>query len=359
MKVEIVKAEDLPPADRETWRSWQEADRRLANPFLSASFAVAASQFIEKAQVAVVRGASGPVAFWPLSLARGAIGPLVPGYTDLQGMVHDSSWKLDWRPVLAQLPAGGARFDHLIDYQAAGLPGFRMAESPRVDLTDGWEPYVEKLRADHKKTVKDSIRRQRKAETEFRVEFLDADDPDEAMAVLMAQKSAQCRQNGWVDLFGSDSVTSLIGAAARAQEPDLKGRLSTLRFYGAIVAVRLIVESFGTRCGWISSYDPEYSAYRPGWNLTFLALEAAAGAGCSTFSLGRGNEAYKSVFATGSDLVGAGSVTGRGVTGRLYAASTLPSRALQHMFARFPETEDALRSRVQGLRKRRYKMVSD
>jgi CelD/BcsL family acetyltransferase involved in cellulose biosynthesis len=356
VKVEIVRADELGPSDRDAWAAWQRADPRLANPFLSGSFARLASQHVG-ARVAVVRESGSSVAFWPISLARGAIGPAVPGYSDLQGIVHDPDWAWDWRRLLAAAPAGGARFDHLVGYQAESLPAIRLAESPYVGFADGWDSYLAKLRADHKKTVKDSLRRQQKAANELQGEFVDADDADEAMAVLMRQKSAQCRQNGWVDVFGSEPVRRLIGAAARSTEPDLTGRVSTLRFNGAVVAVRLIVESFGIRCGWISSYDPEFSWYRPGWNLTLLALEAAATAGCATFSLGKGTESYKSMFATGSDLVGAGSVRGPGIAGGVFAASMLPSKAVASVFARFPQAEEKVRQRVQNLRKRRYRMV--
>lgn len=355
MKVEVVTAGSIPPEAREAWAAWQQADRRLANPFLSGSFALLASKYTKAARVAVISESGRPVAFWPISAGRRGVNPVVPGYTDLQGLVHEPDWAWDWHQLLAQMPVGGARFDHLVDYQAEGYAGFRMGESPRVDLTGGWDDYLANLRANHKKTLKEGLRRHRKAQEEFDVEFVDSDSSDESLRILMDQKSAQCRENGWADVFGSDPIRQLIGSVARSTEPDLTGRLSTLRFDGEIAAVRLIVEAFGHRCGWISSYAAAFSAYRPGWNLTLLSLEAAARARCTSFSFGKGNEPYKAEFATASDLVGAGAVAARGLPGRVFLASSLPSEALAAILARSPKTEDALRRRMQELRKWRYR----
>ena len=355
MRVELIRPESLGTPDREAWASWQQAESRLANPFMSGTFAVLASRYIEGASVAVVHEPSGPVAFWPLHAGRRTVRPVVPGFTDLQGLVHDPGWSWDWRRLLVEMPVAGARFDHLVGYQATGYPGFRMHESPRVEFAEGWDRYFTDLRSGHRRMVKDSLRRHHRAQDEFKVEFTDSDVSGEALTVLMHQKSAQCRENGWVDVFGSPDVRQLVGSAALSKEPDLTGRLSTLRYDGAIVAVRLMIDAFGSRCAWISSYDPNFSWYRPGWNLLLLSLEAAARAGCSSFSLGKGNERYKSLFATGADLVGAGSVPGGGVPGRLFSASRLPSKALELGFERSPNAEEVVRRGVRRLRKWRYR----
>ena len=354
----MVPVTALGPGEWEAWAGWQQADPRLASPFLSGSFAVVAARHVGAARVASVTEDGSPVAFWPLSLARGAIGPIVPRYTDLQGMVHDPNWSWDWHRILDQIPVAGARFDHLLDYQAESLPGFQMAGSPRVDLAGGWDGYLASLRAGHKNAVTDNARRYRKAGKEFGVEFVPDDRTDEALRVLMMQKSAQCRRNGWVDVFGPARIRRLVEEVARSAEPDLTGHVSTLRFDGAAVAVSLTVQAFGTRCNWFSSYDPAFSWYRPGWTLSFLCLEAAAAEGCRTFSFGKGDDRYKLTFATGTDMVGAGSVPGRGAMGRAFAASRIPDQALKAVFARSPRTEDAMRRGAQELRKLRYKMVS-
>ena len=38
MNVEVAKPDEIGPPERRLWASWQEADERLANPFLSATF---------------------------------------------------------------------------------------------------------------------------------------------------------------------------------------------------------------------------------------------------------------------------------------------------------------------------------
>jgi CelD/BcsL family acetyltransferase involved in cellulose biosynthesis len=358
VKVDLVRADSVGSSDLQTWASWQEADPRLANPFLSAGFAQVAARYFQSVRVAVVSQSGEPVAFWPLSLTRRGVRPVVPGYTDLQGVVHEPLWKFEWRDVLTAMPVGGAQFDHLVQHEAEGLAGVRMAGSPRVDFDAGWDGYMTRLRAEHKNAVTDNARRFRKAGREFQVEFVADDRSEEALNVLMEQKSAQCRRNGWVDVFGPDPIRGLVGAVTRCGEPDLTGRLSTLRFDGAVVAANLTIEGFGTRCNWFSSFDPELSWYRPGWTLSLLCLEAAAQDGCSTFSFGKGDDRYKLTFATATDLVGAGSVSGRGARGRVFAASRMPSTALASVFERYPKTEDALRRGVQELRRQRYRVAS-
>ena len=361
MKVDVLKPGEVGPSERLLWWSYQQGDPRLANPFLSATFARLAGQVRPKVRVGVIGDGGTLAGFWAFGLDRMSVAhPVVRGFTGLQGIVHGDGLVFSWPEVLAQAGTRGAYFDHLVSYQAGQLPGpILMDESPFVDLSEGWGGYEGWLAEHHKRFASQNRNKWNKTEKLFgQAEFVAHDRNPDALATFFRLKSAQCRRNGWVDIFQRGWARDLVAMVSNAAEPDLQGFLSTLRLDGQVAAVCVALQGFGARCNWMLAYEPSFSWLRPGIQLTLRCIENAAEEGCASLSLGKGAERYKRTLCQGTELLGSGSVGAAGASGRLFSAATWPLRTGSSLLARSPALEDAARRRVRDLRRVRYARAS-
>jgi CelD/BcsL family acetyltransferase involved in cellulose biosynthesis len=359
VRVEIVPPRDLGRTELETWASWQVPGTVTANPFLSPGFALLAGDVLPSARVGVVTDGPTTVAFWPLGVAGPTAGPLLPRYTDLEGLVHVPGWTWRWEDLLRAAGLDAFDFHHLAGDQASGLRSATMAGSPQVEFeSGGWDAYAAWMQACHKKWWRDNARKERGARQAHELIFTPCDRAPDAVAALVRQKSTQCRQLGWADVFGPRWTRHLAHAAAEMERDGGRGMLSTLRLDGVVAAATLSLEAAGTRCGWITSYDPAYSRFGPGTILTFDCLEQAASDGCRIFSFGKGDDPYKLTFATGSKPLASGSVVTSSMRGRIAAVKRVPARAALAGFDRWPAAERALRNGVRRLRRLRYSAMS-
>jgi CelD/BcsL family acetyltransferase involved in cellulose biosynthesis len=259
---------------------------------------------------------------------------------------------------LSRVGLTGARFDHLVGDQTryCSRPA-RFADSPVVLLDGGWAVYSDWLGTNRKKLVTKNRQKLRQAQGDHEVSFEADDRSREALSALFALKSAQCRRNGWVDVFGESWMRGLVEQSARTAGADLHGRVSTLRFDGSVAAVALTLDSFGTRCRWISAYDGRFANFSPGLLLTIMSIEQAANDGCRVLSFGKGDERYKRDFCQDSDSIAQLSVAAGGWPGYVFRARQAPGGTVARAFALSPALEAAARGGVRRLRRARYARV--
>lgn len=351
----MIRPLDLGEAELAAWNRWQAADSRLASSFLSAPFARIAGASRGDARVAVVEEGPSVVGFWPLSVDRhGCAAPLVPRYTDCQGMVHDPGWSWAWPEVLHASGLAGWTFDHLVAHQAPGVP-VGLATSPTIDLSAGWDAYESWLRSEHKESARSARRRLHRAERDHEVSFVEHDRSADALDTLMALKSAQCRDRGWADVFEPEWARQMVREASGTRSEHLCGEVSTLRFDGRVAAAALFLDAPRMRSMWFSSYDPACSHLAPGTLLALKAAESGAARGFVALSLGKGDEEYKRTLAQGGEPLASGALGAGGSAGRLFGARRAPARLAEAVFARAPAVEGAARQAVQQLRRARYR----
>jgi CelD/BcsL family acetyltransferase involved in cellulose biosynthesis len=83
VKITVVHPSELGEPELASWRGFQQADRSLANPFLSPEFTVTTGRLRPRVRVAVLSEQSGAVGFFPFE--RRALGygvPIAAGLTD-------------------------------------------------------------------------------------------------------------------------------------------------------------------------------------------------------------------------------------------------------------------------------------
>ncbi len=308
-------------AEIAAWESLQASAPSCQSPFLSPHFALAVDDARGDALVAIVRDGERAACFLPFHRTVTRRGrPIGTKLNDAQGAIADPA--LSWSAV-ELLRGAGLRsfgFDHLVPGQAQ-LDGYvRFTEpSPVLDLSGGFDAYVERQRALGRGGPRDAMTKRRRLERRASVRVvIDERDPG-VLRELFRLKSGQFRATGAVDALGIGWVAATLERLADMRTEHFSGLVSALYADDALIAVHLGLRHRGTLHYWFPAYDPEWSRYSPGSVLLLEMAEAMASEGVDTFDLGKGREGYKERFAGGDYPVGGGSIELGGPPARIAA----------------------------------------
>src|SRR2546429_1633234 len=166
MKVTVVRPHELGAAELASWRAMQRSNSALANPFLSPGFALAAGRARPTARVAVLEDGQEVGGFFAFDQGRLRIGgPVAPGASDCQAVVHSAGFQWSARELLRGCRLDVWEFDHLIAEQMPAAGRHVSAHgSPIIDLSRGYEAYLAERQAASKKVFKSTLYKLRKLE---------------------------------------------------------------------------------------------------------------------------------------------------------------------------------------------------
>jgi CelD/BcsL family acetyltransferase involved in cellulose biosynthesis len=346
VRISVARPEDLGAAELERWDELQRHDPSLANPFLSAPFALATARARGGCQVAILEDGHGGRGFLPYERTRiGAGRAIGSGVSDCQGLVHSPGLDWDATELLRACGLGVWEFDHLLASQAPFKPFHEVAaRSPVLDLSQGWGRYLEERRPSTTKLVKSTLYKQRKLGREVgevRFEY-EAADPA-ALRALMAWKSSQYRRTGRYDRFARPWIVRLVEELYETGGPDFAGVLSVLYAGDRPVAAHLGIRSASVLSWWFPAYDVEFSRYSPGLILLLRLAESAAGAGIGQLDLGKGHEDYKESFKSGDLAIAEGWVERPSPAAALRWMQRTPPRAARDFVVRHPSLRQGAR----------------
>lgn len=212
MDVSVYRPDELTAATRTAWTTMQsEAHLRgrpqMANPFLSPGFTLAVGRCRRGVRVAVIREESPcgePMAFFPYQRTPAGVGRAIGlGLSDCQGLVHGPGFQWDAHELLAACGLAVWEFDHL----ASGQQPFEQSAtgsfpSPVIDVEEGWEAYLARLRTQSPKFTRTTLAKERKLGREYAdVHYVHDERDPAALRTLMGWKSAQYRRTGRSDRF--------------------------------------------------------------------------------------------------------------------------------------------------------------
>jgi CelD/BcsL family acetyltransferase involved in cellulose biosynthesis len=298
----------LTAAERATWAQLLSESISSRWAFLSPCYAEAVNATL--GQVDIVMCWQGPqlVGVMPLQRAAGWPGrlgmwePVGRHMTDYFGILARPGFRLDWPTLLRAAGVSCLYFTHLDESQEAhGLVG----DSPKKGLRtrihpNGGPAHWELLRAQDKKLVSDTERRQRKLIAEHGpLQFaLQSATPEQDLESLIVLKNAQYRRTGHdggalLDPSNARLLTRLLAVS----DPNCQPRLSVLR-----IGEQLVAGHFGLQCGpllhyWFPVYDNRFAAYSPGRILYHHILLGAQAFGIYCIDRGEGDTAAKRDFA--------------------------------------------------------------
>ncbi len=293
-KFQILKLNDLPQKDGDTWQAICDQNLRFQNPFFQPSFARCVNQAHPGVSLVVAEQDGCPAAFMPIqTYSSHRAGPVGGKLNDLQGMVVGPDLDVD---VHAMLQATGLKS---FAFHAAQKIGgfekhqFESAESPIIDLSSGYGNYFSWVTA-NSRTVKKQGQKTRKMLSELgplRFEF-DCRDRTTFKRVI-EMKRQKYRRTKTFDLFSLDWAKRLIELIFETQESKFAGVLSVLWAGDHLVAGHLGIRSCSKLHYWFPIFDPRFRQYSPGIQLVLEISRAAFNAGLIEFDLGYGDQPFK------------------------------------------------------------------
>lgn len=322
MKIEVVPGRALATDLLTSWTRILDADPRLTSPYFTPAFTAHVASVRDDVHVGIASDSSGVRGILPFQ--RGALGvgrPVGGALSDYQAFIVEPGFEYDPRELVRGCRLASLRYDHLLAHQVAFEPFHTSrAESPVMDLSGGYEAYVEARKAAGSQEIRNLPRKARKLEREvgslrFEVRSTSAAD----MSTLRAWKSAQCLAVGGADVFEAPWVRALMDRIWHDSGERFEGLFSTLHAGETLVAAHFGMRSRTVWHWWFPVYSHEHSPYSPGIVLLMKMAEVAGTMGLTVIDFGKGDNEYKQRMKTGSiplaegvvDLPSAASALGR------------------------------------------------
>ncbi|MFH8992083.1 GNAT family N-acetyltransferase [Streptomyces sp. NPDC017940] len=338
MDITVYRPGELGAADRVAWTDMQSKAHLngapgLSNPFLSPEFTLAMGRVRTNVRVAVVTEDGEPAAYLPFQRSRTGVGRAVGlGVSDCQGVLHRPGYTWDAHQLLRGCGLVLWEFDHLTAGQTAfetGATGF--FPSPVMDLDQGYEAYLDRVRARSPKFLRSTLAKGRRLTRDHGELRYAHDERDPRMLrTLLGWKSAQYRRTGRSDRFAHDWITSLVHQLFHTRRETFAGTLSMLYAGGTPVAGHFGLRSERVLVSWFPAYDPDFARHSPGLLLHLRMAEAAAADGIAHLDLGRGQKQYKDSLKTRELTVSEGWVASRHPMAIGHRARRAPARALRN-----------------------------
>jgi len=317
-QIHVVRPAELGPAEIAAWHRMQAATPSLANPFLSAEFAMAVGRFRPDARVAILTEGQTTAGFFAFERRGLGLGVPIGGWlSGGQGVVHAPEAQWDPQQLLRGCGLAAWQFDSLIAGQRQLRPyQTAIKASPFIDLTDGFEAYAAKLDLKSHRFCRELARKARKLGREAGELRIVADSRDsKVLDTLIAWKSEQYRRTGQVDRFEHQWVRDLLQTLLTAGDEHADGQLSVLYAGDRPVATQFGLRGGNLLSGWFTVYDTDFASYSPGLIQLMLMVEKLAQSGITTIHMGHGAVKYTENLKSDNMFVSVGMATSGSILG--------------------------------------------
>lgn len=304
LDVRSVPFSALTEGELAEWRRVQAADVGLATPYLTPEFSAAVASVRGDVRVAVLGDGGGRRAFWPHQRQGRVAYPVGGAFNDFQALVAPVGFAWRGDDLLRASGVACLHFDHwLADQgQLAGGTAAR-APSPYADLRHGYTAYLAEIETRSDQMVKVGQRRRKLAREHGESRFVFKSTDRSALERVIQWKAQQFRRAGLPDPFAHEWTRELLVRLLATDTPALAGWLSTLHVGDRLVAAHMGMRSHDVLHYWFPVYDHDFHQYGPGLLLLVDVLQAAAADGIRRIDFGKGEDAWKPRFMTGSTAV--------------------------------------------------------
>ena len=311
MRIHRLREAALAPELVRAWSEIQRANPALDSPYFRPEFTLEVAAVRDDVEVAVVERGGSPVGFLPFQRGRWNVGfPVGAKLSDFHGLVAEEGLDWDARELIGGCGLATWQFDHLLATQKAFEPHhYHRDGSPYVDLSRGFEGWREERRQAGSKLLGQALRKARKIEREvgpLRLEW--HSDSREVFERLLAWKSEQLADTELVNVLRLPWVIALLDRIRQIGGEEFCGVLSALYTGEELLAAHLGMRSREVLHWWFPVYNRERQRYSPGLILLVELAREAGERGVRRIDLGKGDESYKSSFASGSIALAEGAV---------------------------------------------------
>jgi len=316
MKVTVIRPQDLSAEETKLWQAFQDQNPDYRSPYFSPQFTLAVGTIRQDARVAICEDDSGIQAFLPFHQREFGIGKPIGGpLSDYHGLIARTGFEYDARDLILRSGLKVFDFSHLLPSQRAFIPyARRTIESRYLDLSGGYDNYLEKRRMAGTSQVSSVLRRLRNLERDVApIRFVPRDMNEKAFELLLRWKNGQYKRTRAPVIFEWPWTVDLLRKLLYCQDEHFGGRLSTLYLNDQPIAVHMGLVSKWSWHYWFPAFDRNIGRYSPGLILLLKLAEYAAGSDFEELDLGHGNEPYKKAFASHERNIITGTIALPGV----------------------------------------------
>ncbi len=311
MKAHLIRPGELDAAHLSLWREFQAKEPLLQSPFFSPEFTQAVGAERVDAFVAILEDAGAIRGFFPFHRCASGVGKPIGGpISDYQGVVAAPDFDLRGEDLLRACALNAYDFNHAPANQSALYPGaIHNSRSPYIDLSEGFDAYIDARLRHSRKNLKDLDRRRRKIEREIGpLQFNYSDDREETWRRLVAMKNQSYERLNVRSILDVGWVDRALAALRATSNQHFAGLMTSIFAGDRMIAGHFGMRSKTTWCWWFNSYDYDVRNYAPGMLLILEAAKRAPIEGLTKIDFGRGDAEYKLVFSTGATPLCEGSI---------------------------------------------------
>ena len=292
------------------WSAIQRGNPALSSPYFRPEFTQAVASVRTDVEVAVLEEAGRAVGFFPYQRKGwGAGRPVAGRLSDFHALIAPADVDCDPCELMRACGLSSWQFDHLLPTNASFARFvWSTADSPYVDLSSGFDAYVAE-RENGRRMLAEFGQKKRKCEREVGPlrHVPHVDDPA-IVKIGIRWKSRQYDQSEADNIFTHPWVVALMEKILACRGEDFAPVVSVTYAGDEIAAINLGMRSRGVLHPWFPTYNPELSAYSPGFLHWIETMVAAESIGIYRIDLGKGDETYKRRFMTGAVRVGQGAI---------------------------------------------------
>ncbi len=300
LRLEIVKAGSLTPADVQLWRSMLDANSDLSSPYFRPEFTQIAGRVSPDAAVAVFRRGERTVGFFPHQRRGGAVQPLAAPMNDYHGVIARPGEAPDLETVAALMKASRLNVGAWVGAASGGED----RQTLMVTMPEGYDAWYAERRRVWGKYYKDKERARRSLEAELGPVRVERDIRDPAMLDhLIGLKRDQYRRTGRHDVFACGWTRELLHALMSDRRDGFGGSMAALWAGDRLTAVEYSLHAGDRYHFWFPAYEPALARCSPGILLSMETMRLASADGFSVFDFGFGGEGYKKYFCDATQTV--------------------------------------------------------
>lgn len=344
LKIHVVHAGELTPAELRLWSGLARLDGGLDSPFFAPEYVRAVAAARRDVEVALLEDGHTLAGFFPFQRGWCSLGaPVGLKLSDLQGVVVHPEVGWTAEQLLRGCGLRSWHFDHLLADQAP-FTAFHhnLAAAPCIDLRAGFAAWQEECRLKRSRLLSQVLRKERKLAREVGPIRFVARCPDAAVfATLLAWKAQRRRQTGTPNVLDYPWAVRVLDQVRAVETDDFAGMLSALYAGDELCAVHLGMRSRSVLHYWFPAFNPRFEHYSAGLILLVELTRTAAALGIARIDLGKGAERYKESLMTSALPLAEGAATlspiQRWVDGAWYGARRLLRSSRVNAFARAPK----------------------
>lgn len=309
LKCEVMRPSALGAAETDVWHHIMGQSPYLRRAFFAPGFALACERSGRRAYVAVLHDGSEVQAFFPFQfktlwhervrLAERIGGNMSQGAS----LVASPGVSMESQRLLRLCGLSAMHVTQLMQGQEQfGLDAEWSQLGYLTDVRNGPEAYFAALLERDRLLVRDTERRERKAEKTYGpLHYTATDTITSAMlAELIRSKRVQYSRTQAPDPFINPANVRLIDVMNEMAAPDCRLVMHRLSAGERVLAQHLGVQYDDVISHWFPVYDPDARSVSPGRLLLWNMIRRAADDGVRIIDYGEGDQLYKQELSSGT-----------------------------------------------------------